>query len=87
MSESEGEFECSQVSNSEYYAIESLDYGGDIVDEEYNNDDNEVISLESNDIPTFEVDAEGIVSVQSRRIIYDNVEIEDISSDEEVDKW
>ena len=71
-----------QNSSKSYFEVPSSGYGGDIVDK-----NSEVVSLEGTSEPNFDIwsDFESEVSSQ-RRILYDNVEIEDISSDEEVDK-
>ena len=84
MSESEEEFMCSQVVNNsmDMNATQSGDYGGDIVDNEDEGIGN-VVSLENGNISD-KTQCEVVES--SRRIVYDNVEIEDISSDEELDK-
>ena len=79
---SDKEFECSQVSVKDYMASQSYDYGLDIVD----NDEGVVggiVSLE-NDGDNVCVGEPVLKCGQS--ILYDNIVIENISSDEEVDK-
>ena len=76
MSDSEGEFICSQVSKFDYESSQSAHYGVDIIDGDAT--DRNIVSLESG------LEHE-IQDSKTTRIIYDNVQIEDISSDEELD--
>ena len=74
------DFVLTQSSVMEFEQTNSCAFGGDIVDQK--------VSIESGDQPNFDLCGElGIFfEPTQKRIIYDNVEIEDISSDEELDK-
>ena len=70
-----------QTSSKEFEDVPSSCYGGDIVDS-----NTEVVSLEANCNANFNI-LSGYEELNTQRhILYDNVEIEDISSDEEIDK-
>ena len=77
---SDSDFCLTQVPSTSYWDINSSQYGKDISE---GNDRNQLISLESAERPVFDVGYD--VSQQSRkaRVLYDNVEIEDISDDSE----
>ena len=83
MSESEEEFICSQVSNHDFMTSQSSDFGLDIVDgaDECQVNGN-VVSLELNGLETYNNSASRSEVAANRRILYENVMIEDISSDE-----
>ena len=71
-----------QKSSKNYCEVPSSGYGGDIVDM-----NSEVVSLEGTSEPNFDIWSDfQMEACSQRRILYGNVEIEDISSDEEVDK-
>ena len=84
MSDSEGEFMCSQVSNMDYTASQSYDYGGDIVDEEVPIGE-DVVYLEGNQQANFENCVNSLKESKNSRIVYNNVRIEDISEDEDME--
>ena len=73
-----------QTATKEFSETPSCSYGGD-VDMEYSEG---LVSLECADQPNFQLmDVSEVFGHSSqKRFIYDNVEIEDISSDEEIDK-
>ena len=80
MSESDN-FWFSQVSSLDNNCAQSQDYGGDIVDE-----DCQIIgNVESLEEWKSYVSKNVSANPESGRILYGNVEIEDITTDEEVD--
>ena len=81
MSDSEGEFVCSQVSNLDYFQIRSAYFGQDIVDQYIEGD---VVSLENSNVQKFDLGAEDLAVKEGSKVVYGNVLIEDISSEEEV---
>ena len=82
MSDSEGEFMCSQVSKSELIMNGSQEYGPDVVDDgEFGG--SSVVSLENGNINMLEVGGTPCLKAGSQKVLYDNVVIEDISSDED----
>ena len=70
-------FPSSQISFCGFNNSQSADYGGDIVDSDKECGDMNVVSLENSEYQRS--------NGETRRILYDNVEIEDISSDDEID--
>ena len=84
MSDSEGEFVCSQVSIKEYSETQSSDYGGDVDDDEVQIGGN-VVSLEGNRQANLENCVNKLRDGKNSRVIYDKVQIEDISDDEQID--
>ena len=87
MSESDVEFFSSQVPNDErgYSDTQSCEYAQDIygIGEGYNEN---VISLENGDVANFEVNPDGYWKAQGKKLLYDNILIEDISDEEEMAK-
>ena len=85
--ESGGEFVCSQISVSEYNSSQSAEYGLDVVDYDGNYRSN-VVSLKCENIGNCNVDheEESVNCDRGVRPLYDNVVIEDISSDEDFNK-
>ena len=85
--ESDDDFVCSQISVSEYNSSQSADYGLDVVDYDGSNISN-VVSLECENFGNCNVadEVESVRCDRGARPLYDNVVIEDISSDEEFDK-
>ena len=82
MSDSECEFMLSQVSgNMDYSNTQSASYGVDIIDSD--EDMNQVVSLENGN-QKIEVEVNGRSDMRGR-VLYDNVYIEDISSDDELE--
>ena len=73
------DFVLTQESVKDYNDTFSSQFGGNVVDEE------EVVSLEGNVMPNFDVDVNGIIE-SSQGDVCDSVQIEDISEDEAVDK-
>ena len=73
------DFALTQESVKDYNDTFSSQFGGNVVEEE------EVVSLEGNVMPNFDVDINGIIE-SSQRDVCDSVQIEDISEDEAVDK-
>ena len=81
----EGEFMCSQVTTRPVSESQSFDYGKDIIDDELEVLGN-VVSLENQIEKEYDVgNGEEWISSREKIVLYDNVEIEDISSDEELD--
>ena len=86
MSESDVEIMCSQVSTKDFSDTQSYDYGEDIIGDQSEMIGN-VVSLESGNSCVYNVGGENQwINSQNARILYDNVMIEDISSDDELDK-
>ena len=77
------EFPSSQISFCGYDGMFSQEYGGDVIDSDKENDN--IVSLENNSQPVNEPKSSGVCNGR-QWILYDNVMIEDISSDEEIDK-
>ena len=75
-------FPCSQISFCGYESSQSASFGPDVVDYENGKTNETLVSLEG--VAEREVQVTGLREPRSN-IIYDNVEIEDISSDENVD--
>lgn len=73
------DFALTQESVKDYNDTFSSQFGGNVVEEE------EVVSLEGNVMPNFDVDVNGIIE-SSQGDVCDSVQIEDISEDEAVDK-
>ena len=73
------DFALTQESVKDYNNTFSSQFGGNVVEEE------EVVSLEGNVMPNFDVDVNGIIE-SSQGDVCDSVQIEDISEDEAVDK-
>ena len=80
MSDSEGEFMCSQLPAQQIKDVRS------------NSDDElelygleRVVTLEACDVPVFNVAEKGGVECRNERVLYNNILIEDISSDKEID--
>ena len=84
MSDSENLVVCSQVSVRGYDDIQSSGYGGDVIDG-VGEGMERVVSLEGGDVPVFETE-NCKVTCQNEWILYDNILIEDISSDVEIDR-
>ena len=84
MSDLEEEFVCSQVSVGEFKDTQSAGYGPNIL-ENYVVGLEKVVSLEAGDLPVYDVTEGGRVECRNERVLYDNVLIEDISSDDEID--
>ena len=83
MSESDEDFVCLQVSNKDFYETQSAYYGLDIVDKDPGNGEGSMVSLENNSEATFEIHENCVIAIPGSRIIYGDVEIEDISDDED----
>ena len=84
--DSDSDFECfpsSQISFCGYDNSQSGDFGGDVVDSDTEDKPVDLVSLENCDNL---VEKCGGEQNKNPRIIYGNVEIEDISSDEDIDK-
>ena len=84
--ESDDDFICSQKPNVDVISMQSMDYGGDVIEQD-DGFNQEVVSLEQVE-GNFDLGQEKLVcdGTQPRRVLYDNVMIEDISSDEELEK-
>ena len=78
-------FPSSQISFCGFNQSQSMEYGRNVIDSDDNGDENVVVSLENNENIVDNIHGVG-QGASARRVIYDNVEIEDISSDEEIDK-
>ena len=85
MSDSECEFVSSQVSKMDYNDTIGSQFGGDIVDGDVGSAVN-VVSLEANCSDSCVGFEETSDRMNNMRKLYDDVFIEDISSDEEMDK-
>ena len=76
--DSDSDFECfpsSQISFCGFNNSQSADYGGDVIDSDNEFEKVNVISLENLEYERS--------NCETRRILYDNIEIEDISSDDD----
>ena len=80
-------FPSSQISFCGYENSQSFSYGGDIIDAEEGYENASIVSLECKEKNRIAGETSGVKCGESngKRIIYDNVAIEDISSDEELD--
>ena len=74
------QWEVSQIANNRFPVVMLL--GGLSVNL---NHLKRVVSLESGDIPVFDVTEGGQVNCKNERVLYDNILIEDISSDDDLD--
>ena len=85
--ELDDEFVCSQISVSEYNSSQSSSYGLDVV-EVGDVITNQIVSLESDNIGVCsgETYEKSISRKENECVLHDNVVIEDILSDEELDK-
>ena len=84
MSDSEGEFQCSQYSVRDYGEANCSQFGLDVIDSDGENQEN-VVSLEGENVHKFDEVREKCSSNGGERVLYDNVLIEDILSDEELE--
>ena len=84
--DSEDDFCLTQTPLTSYEVSNSASFGNDIILENYNGGlQLELVSLECGiEQPNFDLGCDLIDQTQ-KKYVYDNVEIEDISSDEEVD--
>ena len=82
--DSEDDFCLTQTPSMSYVESNSAGYGGDVVDGKVvSNQD--LVSLENvNDLPNFDLACD-LSQFSQKKYAYDNVEIEDISSDEELE--
>ena len=79
----EEDFQCSQVSNMDYFSSQSASFGDDVIDKE-DTKDGDLVPLE-NRLHMHSHDSNTIVIRPGESVLYDNVVIENISSDEGLD--
>ena len=81
-SDSENEFCLTQVPSTSYCDINSNKYGEDISS---GSDQQDIVSLETSEKPNFDVGYELSQQDKGTKVLYDNVEIEDITDESDVE--
>ena len=85
-SDSDEDLVLTQTSSKKFDDTPSCNFGSDIVDEVNETEEQGVVSLEGpSGVLNFDVGYQLSQPISGKRIIYDRVEIEDITSDEELD--
>ena len=86
--DSEDDLCLTQTPSKEFCETNSYSYGNDLLDNNHGVQENSsgIVSLENiSDVPNFDLGIDLSQRSEGKKYIYDNVEIEDISSDEELD--
>ena len=86
--DSDKDFCLTQTSTRSYCETNCSQFGSDLVDNCFEDvpSNGNLVSLENGiDQPNFELELEFSQTLQPKKLIYDNVEIEDISSCDELD--
>ena len=86
--DSDDDFCLTQTPSKEFSETNSYSYGSGLLDKDEGIQGtlSGIVSLENNsDVPTFDLGIDLSQQSDGKKYIYDNVEIEDISSDDELD--